>query len=110
MKAIEVERASKFQQHLSKLSPPLCCLVGQPLNHFRVTCNVTDMTLSQRVSDYRSRMRARGFRPVQMWVPDVRTEVFATEAREQSTLVAQARQRTDDQDFIEAVSADWGDE
>lgn len=68
------------------------------------------MTLSQRVSNYRARMRARGFRPVQMWVPDMRKEASLRQARRQSVLVAEMDRRADDQDFIEAVSADWGDE
>lgn len=55
-------------------------------------------------------MRARGFRPVQIWVPDVRTPEFAAEARRQSTLVAQADRMTDDQAFAEAVSVAWDDE
>lgn len=52
-------------------------------------------------------MREQGFRPVQMWVPDVRTEQFAAEARRQSEAVARMDQTADDQSFIEAVSADW---
>ncbi|WP_280529497.1 antitoxin MazE family protein [Paramicrobacterium chengjingii] len=53
----------------------------------------------------RERMRALGFRLIQMWVPDVRSEEFATEDRRQSKLVAEADHRSDDQEFIEAVSA-----
>jgi len=52
-------------------------------------------------------MRERGYRPVQMWVPDVRTEQFAAEARRQAALVAQADRAGDDQEFIEAVAAPW---
>lgn len=44
---------------------------------------------------------------MQVWVPDVRSEEFSREAHRQSRLVADAEQRSDDQDFIEAVSADW---
>ena len=36
---------------------------------------------------YRERMRARGFRPVQIWVPDTRTADFRTEAHRQSCAV-----------------------
>lgn len=68
------------------------------------------MAVRERVSDYRQRMRERGYRPVQIWVPDVRTPEFAAEARRQSTLVAAADRRGDDQAFIEAVSAPWDDE
>lgn len=55
-------------------------------------------------------MRERGFRPVQVWVPDVRTESFAAEAHRQSVIVANLSSQTDDQAFIEAVAAPWGDE
>ena len=55
-------------------------------------------------------MRARGYRPVQVWVPDVRTPEFAAEARRQAELVAQADHYGDDQAFIEAVSVSWDEE
>lgn len=65
------------------------------------------MTVQHRVSAYRSRMRARGYRPVQIWVPDVRAAAFAGEARRQCGVVAAADQAGDDQDFVDAVSVDW---
>lgn len=52
-------------------------------------------------------MRAQGFRLIQMWVPDVRSEEFVTEARRQSQVVAEADHRSKDQEFIEAISAGW---
>lgn len=55
-------------------------------------------------------MRARGYRPVQIWVPDVRTEQFAAEARRQATLIARLDRHDDDQEFIEAVSVRWHEE
>lgn len=68
------------------------------------------MSVRDRVSGYRQRMRARGYRPVQVWVPDVRTPEFAAEARRQAALVAQADHHGDDQAFIEAVSVSWDEE
>lgn len=68
------------------------------------------MAVRDRVSEYRRRMRARGFRPVQIWVPDVRTAAFAAEAKRQAALVAQADMHSDDQSFIESVSVSWDDE
>lgn len=68
------------------------------------------MTVNQRVRDYRQRMRSQGFRPVQIWVPDVRTAEFANEARRQAQLVGTLDEQSEDQDFIEAVSANWDDE
>ncbi|QGN34433.1 antitoxin MazE family protein [Microlunatus sp. Gsoil 973] len=68
------------------------------------------MSVKDRVSSYRRRMREQGYRPVQIWVPDVRTERFAAEAHRQAALVAAADRDGDDQDFIEAVSVPWDDE
>jgi len=52
----------------------------------------------------------RGYRPIRVWVPDVRTESFAAEAHRQMATVVTLDQRGDDQAFIEAVSAPWDDE
>ena len=52
-------------------------------------------------------MRAQGFRLVQVWVPDVRSGKFVSEAHHQSTAVSVADRLSDDQDFIEAVSVRW---
>ncbi len=57
-----------------------------------------------RVRSYRQRMRARGLRPIQIWVPDTRTARFVAEAHHQSLAVAQSPQARADQDFIDAVS------
>lgn len=65
------------------------------------------MSVRDRVGDHRRRMRARGYRPVQMWVPDVRTAEFAAEAQRQAALLAEADERGDDQDFVEAISEPW---
>ena len=46
-----------------------------------VTCNISGVAVRDRVGEYRRRMRARGLRPLQVWVPDVRTATFAAEAR-----------------------------
>lgn len=68
------------------------------------------MAVRDRVGEYRRRMRERGLRPLQVWVPDVRTEAFAAEAQRQASLVAQAEDGRDDQDFVEAISAPWDEE
>src|SRR3972149_963503 len=41
-----------------------------------------------RVRAHRERLRRRGLRPLQIWVPDVRSRTFAREARRQSLLLA----------------------
>jgi hypothetical protein len=68
------------------------------------------MTVRERVSEYRRRMRERGLRPLQVWVPDVRTATFAAEAHRQASLVAGADENNDEQDFIEAISTRWDEE
>lgn len=62
-----------------------------------------------KVRTYRERMRARGLRPVQIWVPDTRTAAFRAEAHRQSMAVAQSVLAREDQGFIDSVS-DLGDE
>lgn len=57
-----------------------------------------------KVRKHRERLRRQGLRPIQIWVPDVRSEGFAAEAREQSRAVARSRRARADQDFIDAVS------
>lgn len=66
--------------------------------------------MGQRVADHRRRMRERGFRPVQIWVPDVRSQAFADEARRQSAQLAAADRAGDDQDFVDAISAELSEE
>ncbi|WP_255701669.1 antitoxin MazE family protein [Mycobacterium sp. MYCO198283] len=68
------------------------------------------MAVRERVGEYRRRMRERGLRPLQIWVPDVRTETFAAEAHRQASLVARAGASSDDQEFVEAISAPWDEE
>lgn len=65
------------------------------------------MTARDRVSAHRERMRAQGLRPIQIWVPDVRSPEFAAEVHRQARAVARADAKYDDQDFIEAVSTPW---
>jgi hypothetical protein len=58
----------------------------------------------EKVRTYRERMRARGLRPVQIWVPDTRTAAFRAEAHRQSLAVARSKHAAEDQAFIDAVS------
>ncbi len=62
-----------------------------------------------KVRAYRERLRRQGLRPIQIWVPDVRSPEFAAEARRQATLVARSAGEADDQAFVDSVS-DFGDE
>lgn len=62
-----------------------------------------------KVREHRDRLRAQGLRPIQIWVPDVRSPSFRVEARRQSQAVAVSAHAAEDQAFIDAVS-DWSDE
>ena len=63
-----------------------------------------------KVSEHRARLRARGLRPIQIWVPDVRAPTFRAQAHRQSLAVAASAEAGADQEFIDAVSAvDFGD-
>ena len=56
---------------------------------------------------HREKLRRQGLRPIQIWVPDVRSPEFVAEAHRQSLAVANSAQGKDDQDFIDAISS-WG--
>ena len=57
-----------------------------------------------RVREHRARLRAMGLRPIQLWVPDTRTEAFKTRAHEVSRRVSESPQAEPDQNFIDAIS------
>ncbi len=59
---------------------------------------------SDKVQAHRARLREKGLRPIQIWVPDVRSAAFRSAAHAQSLAVAQSRQAEADQAFIDAVS------
>jgi len=62
-----------------------------------------------KVAAHRARLRAQGLRPIQIWVPDTRSQDFAAEAHRQSLLIANSPQGEEDQAFVDAIS-DSGDE
>lgn len=59
-----------------------------------------------KVRAHRARLRRRGLRPIQIWVPDVRSRRFAREAHLQSALVAKDASEREEQHFVDAVS-EW---
>jgi Protein of unknown function (DUF3018) len=62
----------------------------------------------EKVRAHRKRLRARGLRPIQIWVPDTRTASFKAEAHRQSQVVARSPYAQRDQDFIDAISMQPG--
>lgn len=78
-----------------------------------VTCNIGCMARRQsssptaiRVRAHRQRLREQGLRPIQIWVPDVRSPQFAEQAHQQSLAIASSRHDADDQAFIDALADD----
>jgi len=66
-------------------------------------------TSKDKVRAHRDKLRRQGLRPIQIWVPDVRSPEFAAEAHRQSLVIANSPYAKEDQDFIDAIS-DWGGE
>jgi len=62
-----------------------------------------------KVREHRQRLREQGLRPIQIWVPDVRSPAFKLEAHRQSAAVAASAYAEEDQAFIDAAAA-WDDE
>lgn len=57
-----------------------------------------------KVRAHRRRLRQQGLRPIQIWVPDMRSPSFAAETCKQSLAVARSPHAREDQDFIDAIS------
>ncbi|HZX87694.1 MAG TPA: antitoxin MazE family protein [Reyranella sp.] len=66
--------------------------------------STTSKSSRDKVSARHARLRAQGLRPIQIWVPDVRSPVFIKEARRQSRLSAASPTEADDQAFIDSIS------
>jgi hypothetical protein len=66
----------------------------------------SDSPATARVRKHRDSLRAAGLRPIQIWIPDVRSKHFATQARRQSRAIAQSAREQEDLTFIESI-ADW---
>ncbi|MGC8525317.1 MAG: antitoxin MazE family protein [Acidibrevibacterium sp.] len=60
--------------------------------------------VGSRVAAYRAQLRARGLRPIQIWVPDTRAPGFAAEASRQSRLVDSDSEFAEVMDFLEEVA------
>ena len=63
-------------------------------------------SVAERVRDHRKRLRVQGLRPIQIWVPDVRSPQFVAQAHLQSVAIASSAVAADDQAFIDAISLD----
>jgi hypothetical protein len=57
-----------------------------------------------KVRAHRKRLRQLGLRPIQIWVPDLRSPALVEEAHRQTLAVARSSHANEDQDFIDAIS------
>jgi hypothetical protein len=71
-----------------------------------MTSSPSPRSSRDKVRAHRERLKRQGLRPIQIWVPDVRSPEFQAEAHRQSELVAQGFAEADDQAFIDAASGD----
>lgn len=60
--------------------------------------------VTERVKRYRDRLRERGLRPVQIWVPDTRRPGFAMECRRQSELLKTDAHEQEVLDFLKEAA------
>lgn len=60
--------------------------------------------VTERVKRYRDKLRERGLRPVQIWVPDTRRPGFAMECRRQSELLKADAHEKEVLDFLEQAA------
>lgn len=70
----------------------------------RNTAAKRPMSSRDKVQAYRARMRKRGFRLVQMWLPDTRTKEFAEQAHRASLAIAHSSHEAEDQAWVDAMS------
>jgi Protein of unknown function (DUF3018) len=61
-------------------------------------------SLRNKVQAHRARLREKGLRPIQIWVPDVRSAAFRSQAHKQSLAVARSSHADADQVFLDAIS------
>ncbi|GEO38670.1 antitoxin MazE [Skermanella aerolata] len=66
-------------------------------------------SVRHRVRTHRAQLRAMGLRPIQIWVPDVRSPDFKEEVLRQSRAVAACPDAAETMNFLEDIQ-DLGDE
>jgi hypothetical protein len=58
--------------------------------------------IASRVEKHRANLRHKGLKPVQIWVPDVRSKGFAQECKRQAMLVKSSEGEQEINDLIES--------
>ena len=96
-----------------------CSAADPGIEYLAVTCYVTSMastpqktkprTPQQRMASRRERLRARGLRPVQHWVPDLRDPKVLAEIRREIKLMAKHPENDAIDDWLDAIRdpKDW---
>jgi Antitoxin MazE-like len=59
--------------------------------------------VARRARKHRESLRAAGLRPIEIWIPDVTSKNFATQARHQSLAIARSEEEKEDLALIESV-------
>jgi antidote-toxin recognition MazE-like antitoxin len=75
----------------------------------RVPTSTRVKSSREKVRAHRERLRSRGLRPIQIWVPDVRSRSFKIQAHRQSLAVARSPHAPEDQGFIDSITDSDGD-
>jgi hypothetical protein len=70
-----------------------------------MTTGTSSNSSREKVRAHRERLRQQGLRPIQIWVPDMASPIFAKQARRQSLAVARSPHAAEDQGFIDAITA-----
>jgi Antitoxin MazE-like len=61
---------------------------------------------ASKVRKHREKLRAKGLRPIQIWVPDMNDPKFIAEAGRQARAIALSKQEKEDQRFIDSLNED----
>jgi len=69
-----------------------------------MSASIRSKSSRHKVQAHRAKLRKQGLRPIQIWVPDVRSKEFAAEAHRQSRLAGKSRYEKEEQDLIDAIS------
>lgn len=64
---------------------------------------------TRKMASYRGRLRTRGLRPVQFWVPDLRDPAVRDRLRADAVLVREHASTVEGDTFVDAALADLAD-
>jgi hypothetical protein len=79
-------------------------MASKPSTHRAKSQRARPKSSREKVRTYRKRMKAKGMRLVQLWVPDTRTAEFAKEAKRQSLLANRSPHAAEDQAWVDAMA------